>query len=265
MPPEPARPQDRCDDLQAKSGKKLPQGGPIQQSCTANPADHSSVSALQAACVSYSWCPGFAAMEYGSTHTGIVHFASGQEWQISGGRDREKSLELTPGNTASSTNCLQAPSLNTDHIPKVAELALNIQSGVFHLDAREWAAFNRTRISLTSQTNVSRVLSFQRRAYATTLRFPFTNIPQLVQSIAGRSTPSRHTAQVCPPESFSRFSPGPETMTLVFLIFTWRPLRSNVLQTLYVLLFRICWDAKVISIEKLPWSISIRDLARQGL
>ena len=108
-------------------------------------------------------------MEHGSTHTGIVHPASGRERQIFGGEDGEKSLELTPGNTASGTNCLQAPSPSTDHVPKVAELALNIQYGAIHLDAREWAAVNRTRLSLTSQTDVSRVFSFQRRAYATTL------------------------------------------------------------------------------------------------
>ena len=82
MPPEPARPQDRCDVLQAKSGKELPRGGPIRQSRTADPTDHSSVSALQAAGVSHSWCPGFAAMEHGSTHKGIVHSASGQERYI---------------------------------------------------------------------------------------------------------------------------------------------------------------------------------------
>ena len=77
-----------------------------------------------------------------------------------GGKDGVKFLKLTPGSTASSSNCPCATSSSFQHVSKVTELTHHFQCAVINRDTGDSAAIYRSdlRVTSTSAADIGGVL-----------------------------------------------------------------------------------------------------------
>ena len=98
--------------------------------------------------------PSFATLEHNWANARCLHLATHLGWEVSGGEDRQKSPELSPGCTTSGGNGTVIDSTRAQHVIQVAEGGLHIKRGVVHTYFSNFIAIDGPSLTFTPGTDI---------------------------------------------------------------------------------------------------------------